>query len=61
MKHVFVINSHTTFLTSMGTVDYLRLRDKDVILLMITDANLRDFGWGFIHELHELHELSTIN
>ena len=33
MKHVFVINSHTTFLTSMGTVDYLRLRDKDVIFL----------------------------
>ncbi len=37
------------------------LRNKDVILLMITDANLRDFGWNIIHELHELHELSTIN
>ena len=32
------------------------LQEKDVILLMITDANLRDFGWGLIHELQELHE-----
>ncbi|MBP5206098.1 MAG: hypothetical protein J6Z44_04820 [Bacteroidales bacterium] len=29
------------------------LQEKDVILLMITDANLRDFGWGMIQELHE--------
>lgn len=33
MKHVFVINSHTTFLTAMGTVEYLKLKDKDVIFI----------------------------
>lgn len=33
MKHVFVINSHTTFLNSMGTVEYLHLNDDDIIFL----------------------------
>lgn len=35
MKHVFIINSHTTFLTSMGTVEYLHLKTEDVIFLYI--------------------------
>ncbi|WP_367181642.1 polysialyltransferase family glycosyltransferase [uncultured Fibrobacter sp.] len=33
MKHVFIINSHTTFLTSMGTVEYLHLKSEDVVFL----------------------------
>lgn len=28
-----------------------KVSDKDVVLLMITDANLRDFGWGFLEDL----------
>lgn len=35
MKHVFVINSHTTFLTSMGVIHYLDLYDDDVIFIYI--------------------------
>lgn len=35
MKHVFVINSHTTFLTSMGVVDYLKIPSNDVIFLYV--------------------------
>lgn len=35
MKHVFVINSHTTFLTSVGAVDYLKLADACVIFVYI--------------------------
>ena len=35
MKHVFVINSHTTFLTSMGVIPYLGLNDDDVIFIYI--------------------------
>lgn len=35
MKHVFVINSHTTFLTSMGVIPYLDLNDDDVIFIYI--------------------------
>ena len=31
MKHLFVINSHTTFLTAMGTVEYLHLSEDGVI------------------------------
>jgi len=33
MKHVFIINSHTTFLTALGTVKYLKLKNEDVILV----------------------------
>lgn len=35
MKHVFVINSHTTFLTSVGVVNYLNLADDSVIFVYI--------------------------
>ena len=35
MKHVFIINSHTTYLTVMGTLDYLKLGDKDVLLILV--------------------------
>ena len=27
------------------------LKNKDVVLLMITDANLRDFGWHCVEEI----------
>lgn len=33
MKHVFIVNSHTTFLTSLGTVAYLHLQDDEVLFL----------------------------
>lgn len=33
MKYVFIVHSHTLFLTSVGTMDYLGLDRKDVILL----------------------------
>ena len=33
MKHVFIIHSHTSFLSSMGTIDYLALNMQDVIFL----------------------------
>ena len=35
MKHVFIINSHTTFLTSLGTINYLKIVKQKVILLCI--------------------------
>lgn len=33
MKHVFVINSHTTFLTSRGTIELLHINEDDVVML----------------------------
>lgn len=33
MKHVFIVNSHTTFLSSLGVIDLLNIPDKDVVLL----------------------------
>jgi len=33
MKHVFYLNSHTTFLTVLGTIEYLKIDTSDVIFL----------------------------
>ncbi len=34
MKHVFVVHSHTSFLVALGTIELLRLRQEDVIMLL---------------------------
>lgn len=34
-SHIFVINSHTTFLTVLGIIDYLSLSKNDVLLLRV--------------------------
>lgn len=39
MKHLFIINSHTTFLTSMGVVEYLKLNENDVYFLYVRNYN----------------------
>lgn len=33
MKHLFIIHSHTTFLTALGTIHYLNVSEKDCIML----------------------------
>lgn len=33
MKHVFIVHSHTLFLTSLGVIDYLHLDSTDVVFL----------------------------
>lgn len=46
MKNVFMINSHTTFLTVMGTIDYLHLLPVDVILICVRNyknEHLKDY------------------
>ena len=35
MKHVFLINSHTTFLTAMGIIEYLKLSNDDIVFLYL--------------------------
>lgn len=35
MKHVFIINSHTTFLTAIGTINYLKLSINSIILIFV--------------------------
>lgn len=35
MKYVFVINSHTTFLTSLGVINYLKLAQTQVLLIYV--------------------------
>lgn len=33
MKHVFLVNSHTTFLSSLGVINLLKIANKDVVML----------------------------
>lgn len=35
MKHVFIINSHTTFLTAVGCVDFLKLSPQDILFIYV--------------------------
>ena len=35
MKHVFFINSHTTFLTAMGVVEYQKLKKEEILLVLV--------------------------
>lgn len=42
MKHVFIAHSHTLWLTAVGTIEYLRLDLKDVIVLCTRNYSLPD-------------------
>lgn len=33
LQHVFIIHSHTTFLTSMGVLDFIKANKKDIVFL----------------------------
>lgn len=33
MKHIFIIGSHTPYLTALGTIQYLQLNKKDIIFI----------------------------
>jgi len=35
MKHVFIINSHTAFLTAIGTISFLKLDSIEVLFLLV--------------------------
>lgn len=35
MKHLFVINSHTTCMTALGVIDYLHLNKDDIIFVLV--------------------------
>lgn len=35
MKHVFIINSHTTFFTAVGCVDFLKLSQPDILFIYV--------------------------
>lgn len=55
MKYVFVINSHTTFLTSLGTIDYLKLPQKDVLFLYV-----RHYKNSFIDVAYHVEDISDL-
>ena len=39
MKHVFIINSHTTYLTSLGIIEYLSLSPDDIVMIYTRHYN----------------------
>ncbi len=55
MKHLFVIHSHTNFLTAMGTINYLNLKEEEVSIawsrnykniLYNSDCVTEDLSWA---------------
>lgn len=34
MKHVFIINAHTPYLTALGAINYHKIEDKDVVFVL---------------------------
>ena len=56
MKHLFIINSHTTYLTAMGTIEFLHLKTNEVMLVMVrnyrnifidTKFKQTDMSWAY--------------
>lgn len=46
MKHVFIINSHTTYLTSIGVIDLLNFSKDEVLLVLVRNYKndlMRDY------------------
>ena len=55
MKYIFVINSHTTFLTSLGTINYLKLPQKNVLLLYV--RNYKNTAVDVIYHVEDISDL----
>lgn len=58
MKHLFIIHSHTVFLTSIGVIEKLKLRDEDVIFLYARHYK-NDLGYPYkVYDFTEIIENS---
>lgn len=57
MKHVFVVNSHTTFMTAIGTVEYLKHMQDDVIILYV--RNYKNSVVNLPYKIYDMSLLST--
>lgn len=55
MTHIFVINSHTTFLTSLGVINLLKLKDENVIF-----CYLRNYINSFLKIPYRTYDISTL-
>lgn len=55
MKNVFIINSHTTFLTAIGTIVFLKLKKDNVILI-----TMRHFSSKLIRLECRTYDISDI-
>ncbi len=56
MKHAFIINSHTTFLTAIGTINFLKLNSESVILILI-----RHYENSYVHHTFKSCDLSELS
>jgi len=53
MKNVFIINSHTTFLSAIGTINYLKLPLESVLMLY-----MRNYSNSIVSHGYEILEVS---
>ena len=70
MKHLFWINSHSTFLTAIGTINYLGLKDDEVAMVLVRnyknsiskDSYIKlDMSWAYnISLIHNLFRYNSI-
>lgn len=54
MKNVFIINSHTTFLSALGTIQYLGLKEQTVLLLY-----MRNYSNSVINHPYEVVDITN--
>lgn len=47
MKHLFLIHSHTVFLTAMGVIEYLRLKESDVLIMNFRHYHNPQLGFDY--------------
>lgn len=47
MKHLFLIHSHTMFLTSMGVIEHLGLKDPDVVIINFRHYHNPRLGFNY--------------
>ena len=64
MKHLFLINSHTSFLSAAGTVEYLSLKPSDVVFLTaryyknsLSDVKWKTIDFSDIFAKYTTHEV----
>ena len=57
MKHLFLIHSHTVFLTAMGVIEKLNLANRDVIIVTLRNYSPPDIGIKYkCYDLSETFE-----
>lgn len=56
MKHVFIINSHTTYLTAMGVINFLKINILDIIIVLV-----RNYKNKYLNEKYVIIDATSLS